>query len=480
MVRQLIPRAVGPVVSNDSSYPFSTMRRAILPVDLNRYGYLEEEYFLGGKAQIYNLRVDEPIARNNSVDYETRVIVRRPVEEASRTTWLSILNASQGYDIEDDWRRAWDFIISRRDTYVAVTAKPINIDALKNFDPDRYSSLSWGAPTPGITAVPGWDPFQTVKGSYEGLAWEILAQAGVWVRSGRSIPAADRVFMMGQSQSGVYVNTYLTFFDKILRGPEGERIFDGYLPGVSGVLVRSLNESFALDASLSTQRVPIAQLKVPVISISSEGDTHLFEATGNGVDAFCDGDGGMRRHWHVAGAPHSDARSRVIPEDSEIIRARRLPRKKNSHWLASLCIFPLEPVITAAMSAIVDWVTIGTPAAPSLFFEVQDGRFVNDDNGNRRGGVRLGLLECPLANYKPASLEGGVSGTMDLYAADQVLDRYPSVEDYIAACDVVDDALQREGYLEAHGRRYLHTIETEIWNRAVNGIEALSVSPQRV
>ena len=93
-----------------------------------------------------------PPYQRKLLPYTTRVLLRRPgVATADSTAWVSILNASQGYDIEDDWRRAWDdVIIGRGDTYVAVTAKPINADALQVFDPVRYDSVKW----PGGEAAP--------------------------------------------------------------------------------------------------------------------------------------------------------------------------------------------------------------------------------------------------------------------------------------------------------------------------------------
>ena len=482
-IPQRRPQVKGPLPADASSYPFSTMACANGPVDLAAYGYAEEEYFLTGMADTYEKdEAGAAVADDAPVHYVTRVLVRRPITQGSSVAWLSILNASQGYDIEDDWRRAWDYIIARGDTYVGVTAKPINVDALRNFDPDRYAELTWGGPTPGLQAEPGWNPFQTIPGSEEGLVWDILAQTAVWARSGESFPALRRVFMMGQSQSAVYANTYLTYFDALLTDERGGRLFDGYLPGAGAVLCRGLKQPKEVDAAFRPELVEPAQIDAPVIVVSTEADTHLFSGLGTDNAPFMTGDGPLRRHWHVAGVPHSDARSRVIPRDDQIVKAGRLPRSRSAEWLRSLITIPVEPIITAAMAALLRWVEDGVPAPESGYFtcEQSGNQFVCGESGLLDGGIRLGLVTHPIAELHPASLEGGVSGTMRLHDAEEVLRTYPTLETYLSACDETDDALESEGYLEPHGHALLRRVEEELWRRCVDGIAPYDYTPQAV
>lgn len=471
-----LPQASRPLPSSARSYPFSAMSRATQPFDLMSFGYVEEEYLLSGAAGTYEAEgVRSARPTGAQLPYCTRVLVRRPVSAPSGVAWLSILNASQGYDIEDDWRRAWDYIIANRQTYVALSAKPISADALVNFDRERYSALDWGGPLPGLIAEPGWDPFQVLPGSQEGLAWDVIAQCAGWLRSGVSFAAPRRIFLMGQSQSGIYTNTYLTFFHDLLRREDGGPLFDGYLPGVASVLCRPLVQD--PDASgFSPVLVPPADVDVPVIAVTCEGDTALFT---NETAHFLAGDGPLRRHWQVAGAPHSDARSRVIPANGEILRARRLPRVMDADFLARLNVLPLEPVITASMKAIVDWVELGVPAAPSVFFAAQADRLLETRGGNRRGGIRLGLLAEPLARFVGAASDNPVLGELSLLPRTEVLSRFSNLTEYLAACDAVDDVLESLGYLEPHGRTLLHRVADELWRRVVLGESPLPVTPQQ-
>lgn len=470
-----IPTATGPLATNDDSYPFSTMRHATVPVDLASCGYVEEEYLLEGQAHTYTRQGRSAVASGGTTKYVTRVLVRRPSEHGSGVAWVSLLNASQGYDIEDDWRRAWDFMIARRDTYVAITAKPINADALRIADSERYGTLTWGGELPGLVAYPGWDPFQVIAGSEEGLAWDVIAQTAAWLRSGTNLPQPRRVVLMGQSQSGAYTNTYLTFFHDLFRMASGGPLFDAYLPGAASVFGRELTQSAEGDPQFRPVLFEPAQIDAPVIVVSTDADVALF---GGRADAFRLGDGPLRRHWHVAGAPHSDARSAVIPANSEIERARRLPRMMDDALLASLNIVPVEPVVTAAMAAVLAWLDEGVPAAPSLWFDEATGGIARDASGVAVGGIRLGLVEEPLAVFHGASADNPVIGAMELADADVVVARYGDLATYQAACDRHDDGLQRAGYLEPHGRVLLRAIEAELWHRVVDGAAPLRTTPQ--
>jgi hypothetical protein len=471
---------------SEDSYPFSTMSRARRPLELSDHGYIEEEYLLSGTARLFaDATADSPVGpTGEALPYTTRVLVRRPVEAPTApTAWVSILNASQGYDIEDDWRRAWDVIIGRGDTYVGVTAKPINADALQNVDPERYAGLSWGGPLPHLRAAPGWNPFQVLAGSQEGLAWEILAQTAQWIRSGTHLPRPAELVMTGQSQSGIYTNTYLTHFHELLRGEQGEALFDGYLPGVASVLTRTVGQPApGPDTAFAPRLEEPAQIDAPVIAITTDGDSRLFsDGLHTDAELLRTGDGPLRRHWHVAGAPHSDPRSRVIPDNAEILKARRLPRTVDAPFLEALNVLPLEPVTSAAMEAIVRWIRHGEAAAPTQWFAVAEDdprRLAEDAHGGRLGGIRLGLLEHPLAVFRGAAAGNPVFGSLTLLPREEVLARYASFEDYRAACDAVDDRLEETGYLEPHGRGLLHAVQRELWDRVVDGAAPLPVTPQ--
>ncbi|WP_406708916.1 alpha/beta hydrolase domain-containing protein [Trueperella pyogenes] len=484
------------VPTTAKSYPFSTMAKAREPLDLDAYGFVEEEYFLSGTANVYAFDGNEIHIEESGLPYTTRVLVRRPADSDPDVAWVSILNASQGYDIEDDWRRAWNYIISRRLAYVAITAKPIQISALQTFDAMRYKDLYFGGLPEQVNAQkPGWNPFMKMGNAEEGLAWDIIAQTAAWLRSGDAPITPEHIFLIGQSQSAVYTNTYLTFFHNLLR-ITGKRTFDGYAPGVGSVLVKEINQrgtgipATCLDntpapstptggtrqQTFQPYLVEQADLDVPVIAVSSEADVVLF---GGDAATFTAGDGPLRRHWHVSRAPHSDARSRVIPDDSEVIKSGRLPRQLTRDRLERLISLPIEPIETAQMQALENWARTGALPAPSAYFATDESGFVRD-GGYLVGGIRIGLVEYPLATFIPSLSTNPVLGSQELKSRDEVLARWASFDDYLKAIDEVDDALQEAGYLEPVGRAFIHQVAQELWGRIVDSKAAPMSSPQSV
>ena len=49
-----IPSVTDPIKVTADSYPFCAANRSVVPQDLGKYGYVEEEYFVSGKANVYD------------------------------------------------------------------------------------------------------------------------------------------------------------------------------------------------------------------------------------------------------------------------------------------------------------------------------------------------------------------------------------------------------------------------------------------
>src|SRR5699024_5864029 len=126
--------------------------------------------------------------------------------------------------------------------------------------------------------------------------------------------------------------------------------WDGYLNTVGGTSERPLQQADT-DGFITTPDQPIA-LDVPMISVTSEGDAHLF-----GLDQVAERDELANNYqWQVPGTPHTDLLSPVIPADEEIYQAGRLPNTDvhDQAFRDSLDVYPLEPAIIAAAEALID------------------------------------------------------------------------------------------------------------------------------
>jgi hypothetical protein len=468
-----VPRVKGRILQTDESYLFSTMAKARVPLDLADYGYEEEEYFLSGTANVY----DEDDAGNlqvitEDVPYVNRIIVRRPAKprDASGVVLVDILNASNGYDIEDLWRRHWEHTMAEGDIYVGVTSKPVNVDALKNFDPERYEDLTWDSPTAlpplGLDAA-GFDP----TGTEEGLAWDIITQVGNVLDSqhARRIlggAKAETVILTGQSQSALYLNTYaLNFHEPVTAAHGGDPVFDGYLSVSGGIQEKTLRQGVAGDRSLGpafqlVDTVP-KDLGVPFVVVTSEGDRTLFGPTIFSPTPLPD----TWRDYQVPGAPHTNKLSTVVPANSELIKADR-PIRNLDALPENLSLYPIEPTVLASIDALVAWIQDGVPAPESRFFETDaDLQLVRDEMGNALGGVRYGLIEHPLARFQGADPADPTQGLMFLISLAEFEATYGTREHYLALVEETDDELIAQGYLDEMGARYVLDVANQLLDR---------------
>lgn len=466
-----VPEVRGPVAENAHSYMFSTMEKAKVPFDVREYGYAEKEFFLSGTANVYDRSSGSLRVATEAVPYVNRILVRHPVNPsaASGVVLVDILNASNGYDVEDHWRRLWEHAMAQGHTVIGVTSKPIQVDALKIFDPERYADLTWDLDPDSdrelVRADPEhpeeFDPFMVIEGAEEGLAWDIFTQLGNLLRSAqaRRILGGARtntLLLLGQSQSGVYLNTYATAFHELAAEANGAPVFDGYLNSVGAVLERDLRQAETGGFHVAPGLQP--DLGVPHLTVTSEGDAGLF-----GLEVLAATElPATRRHWQIPGTPHTDVNSPVTPADDEVYQAARLPRLMDQAFIDALNPYPLEPAIIAATEALIAWVEDGTAAAPSLWYDQRSGELVRDEHGNVTGGVRYGLLDHPLAAFRGASEPGSVYGSYDLISADEFRRTYGTRDAYLDLLEATDQEALRAGYLTRSGAEMFLEVALEL------------------
>src|SRR4051794_39209491 len=115
-----VPEVEGPIAETTDSHMWSTMDRARVPFDVADRGYVEEEYFLSGTANVYDNPGGELQVVTEAVPYVNNILVRRPAKKAdsSGVVLVDILNASNGFPGEDHWRRMWDWAMAEGHTVI--------------------------------------------------------------------------------------------------------------------------------------------------------------------------------------------------------------------------------------------------------------------------------------------------------------------------------------------------------------------------
>ncbi len=185
------PQVSGPFPQSEASHAFGGAAYTLRPEDLSKQGYVEEEFFVSGKANVYDWAPagskDAAVVKTPDAPYTTRILVRRPAAAAkfSGRVVVEMLNPTNLLDLNIGWALSHSEIVRNGDAWVGITAKPVAANTLKAFDPQRYAALDWGNPLPptdpkNCAQRAGGDSTQATE---NGLIWDINSQVGAWVRS---------------------------------------------------------------------------------------------------------------------------------------------------------------------------------------------------------------------------------------------------------------------------------------------------------
>jgi hypothetical protein len=375
-----VPSVEGPIPSQVGS-PGNDYTFFASDLDLAARGYLEEEYFYSGLANVYDATVAPGIGAratpsptasivSSGHPYMTRMVVRRPARASAfnGTVVVEWLNATSQYDVEALWFRTHEFLMRDGYAWVGITAQngPIVNPALglKKFSPTRYGGLDL---TDGGTLTSG-DP----------LSFDVFGQGLQAVRStgvlGNLRAHVRTVIATGVSQSAGRVSVFVNAIQ-----PRGPNVADGVLLYVGGEKLRT-------------------DLSLPVFKVLSETEFAAAPSTSANEISSLQPDTDRMRTWSVAGTSHSDWASFAV-------RYALLRRDQPTASLQDNCARPSRSripdryTISSAIHHLVAWSRNGTapPTAP-LIALADDGLTVQRDvRGNALGGLRLAPFAVPVA-----------------------------------------------------------------------------------
>jgi hypothetical protein len=368
-----IPSAVG---SSGNDYTFFAT-----DLDLAARGYLEEEFFYSGRANVYDATVapgigarPTPSPTANIVSsghpYTTRMVVRRPARPASfnGTVVVEWLNATSQYDVEALWFRTHEFLLRDGYAWVGITAQsaPITNPALglKAFSPQRYGTLDL---TAGGTLTSG-DP----------LSFDVYAQGMQAVRRtgvlGDLRGRVRTVIAAGVSQSAGRVSVFTNAIQ-----PRGSAVADAVLLYVGGERMRD-------------------DLRLPVFKVLSETEFATAPTSAANEISSLQPDTDRMRTWSVAGTSHSDWASFAV-------RYALLRRDQPTASLRDNCARPSRSripdryTLSAATHHLAAWARRGArpPTASSIALGADGVTVLRDERGNALGGLRLAPFAVPVA-----------------------------------------------------------------------------------
>ena len=445
-------------------YPYNAT-----PMDLARHGYVEEEFFIEGKANAYNT----PPGQTGSVKdtdhpFKTRIVVRRP-KSASKfngTVIVEWYNVSQGHDGEYDWFQSAEHIVGAGYAWVGVSGQRVGVNALKEWSPTRYGTLN--------VAEGG-------KITNDSLSYDTFTATAVAIRGKGSADVmgglkATRLIAIGHSQSAGLLYTYFHSVHPLI-----PKVYDAVVLHGGGGKVSE-------------------ELDVKVFKLLNETDV-----TGQANNRQPDTD--KYRQWEVAGTSHLDAKfSRMLAglglrvsgmdpvEGSPSITGPTISGgagngpSGNGDGVAGanpcknlpFSRIPGHYVLDAVLDHTARWVKDGTPPPTATHIELRQlppllpdaqrvngagGRggapqgprweVVHDELGNAHGGIELSQHAVPTATNTGQN-EGGAGGgerncnLMGSYAAwdaARLAAMYPTHAAYVAKVKVVTEKNLKAGYI---------------------------------
>lgn len=337
--------------------------------NLEKYGYIEEEFFIEGTANRYQTPTGQTATTVSSGHpYKTRIVVRRPISNRhfNGVVLVEWQNVTAGYELDANWAPSWQHIMRYGYAWVGVSAQRIGVHGnaaplpnygLKAWSPVRYGSLDL-----------------TENGAImdDSLCYDVYSQAAQAIRRPRGIHVLGRlrpktVLAVGASQSAGRLSIYHNSIQPL------HSLFDGYYLLVGGAGLRT-------------------DLGVKVFQYLSETDMSRGPSR-----RMVDSD--TFRSWEVTATGHS---SYV----SDVYRTPLVLRDFGEVVYPPDCALPPYSrvrgydVINAQLNHLVRWIEkdIAPPTAPKMEFESDSPAVMSrDDLGLALGGIRVPDVEVPVA-----------------------------------------------------------------------------------
>ncbi len=444
------------------SYPFQAAAKRC---EFDKIGYIEDEYFMFGTANIYT-ETDEdhhvkPIYEN--APYTTRVLVRRPADTArfSGNVVIEILNASAMMDIDRMWVNTWQYLTRNGDIYIGVTSKGHVVDTLKRFDPERYEAINWANPMPDRKAPVG-GLFSFLPQFESGLYWDMQVELAKLLRTDDELNpirayGKPYLYLLGWSQSGSYMSRILQSFAYQPKNMEDGPLFDGYLEAGADCALAPIN---AYEPKVTDGRmmgggaVPVSEVllsKEPYIAINTESENRGANWAGD-----ADLPDHKFRTYQIAGTSHDSYYNMItyyeghLHDDAKKYGCELQFSGAEGEPLDT----PYEYMFQAALRNLYVWVREGVPAphapkidtvmagekdfdALALMHKGPKMKYENrkDLFGNTTGGIRMAAMDYPVGRYQSHSIRSDGSfdpmfGTVFPFSAEQLTAMYGSLAHY--------------------------------------------------
>ncbi len=432
--------------------------------ELAPLGYSTEEFFVSGTASSYTL-AGEPTpdghwqaAPAETAPYVTRIVVVRPTDahKFNGTVVVEWLNVSAGTDATPDWNAAHREIMRGGYAYVGVSAQKVGVDGgpsmgansmakpLKKANPERYGSL----------IHPG-----------DAFSYDIFSQAGRLLRQPKAAGvlgplSPKRILAVGESQSAVFLTTYVNAVDPLAK------VYDGFLihsrfgapSRLDGASMMGAGASLPQPTKLRTD------LRVPVITVITETDL-----IGGGLPGFYAArqpDNEHLRVWEIPGTAHAD----IYTFMAGFIDSGTTPLDKlAAAWqptdkiLGAQLAKPINSapqhhyVVQAALWYLDRWVKTGHAPSRATAHDAdrergQAAALISMRTAKLEGGVRTPWVDVPIARLSGVGNSGSplafLAGVTEPFDAATLARLYPGGKsEYLKKFEASLDSAIKAGFI---------------------------------
>ncbi len=475
----------------ESSYPFQAAARRC---HFDEIGYVEEEYFMSGTANVYTEvnRDHEVGVQIPDAPYTTRLLVRRPkdIRKFSGNIVVEILNSTAMLDIDRMWVNLWKYLTRNGDIYIGITSKGHVVDALKRFDSERYAEINWNNPDT-TRKKPDYEILPFLEQYESGLYWDMQNDLARLLRTEDALnPIREygkaRLYLLGWSQSTTYIARTLRSFAERPEFGEGEPLFDGYLSAGGDSSLAPINAyeeqpvgERIFEAGVRPAR-GILMSRWPLIEINTDSENR-----GASWGEDHDEPDYRFRSYQIAGTSHDAWYNMTDYYDEQLYRdtvTAGTPLEFEGCEGEPLNT-PYEYVFQAALRNLYLWVREEIPAPhaprvetiraaqntfdPAIRSEMYGhGKYDNKKDlfGNTKGGIRLGNIEYPLGTYVSYARKAdgtcqGMFGTFYPFPKELLKALYGNLEHYRELIEQNAEELIAQGFLlRADKADYMNTI----------------------
>lgn len=434
------------------SIPWLACDQGLIPIDLDWYGYQEEEYFFSGNANVYTLQDEQAKIKIADAPYTNRFLVRKPKEgqPCSGRVVVEIMNSTNGWDVAPMWCLYWKKLLKDGDIYVAISSRAVCARSLKQFNPERYERLSWKNPNenPGPISqkILMWQ--HSLPEDEDGLIWDMITQLVSYLKSEEGQETLKRkidvVYMTGCSQSAMLLTTYMNVFHESTRPSPVHPEIDGYVTYSGGCFIDMNQEEDPVDVSDPIQMT--RNVEVPVLRFMSQWDFRDFAGHITLRREDSDDVNDRFRLYELAGQAHNSFSGAFYRpgygELQKIGKVAKLPAS-NSVFLG------LEYIISQAINNLDLWVkeNIAPPHAQGLIEVDEKNNEVFDEHHNCKGGFRFPKMDVPIATYHSGTATNPQDSYYEPFSLEKIKQLYPTREDYIQPIFEKIDELYRQRFI---------------------------------